>query len=789
MARKTTEKPASKTSPKTTTKKPTAKKRKAKKASARKTTAAKRAPARKAPDKKGAAKEPKVTQALASKHGLSKADLGRAKDRLGRTPTYTELAVLSAMWSEHGCRKSSRSHLAKLPRSGQSVLLRSRGHGVADIGDGGAAVLAVATKNQRSSVTPQEAATVGLSTSIAEVLAAGAKPVATRAALSFGESSRHQTRQHASVWAENISDFRERAGVPVVGTTLCFDDCYDDAAVGNVFSVGVCGHGEILSGRGGEGSLVIYAGAQTRGNEEIVESSDTGAGETEANQGVSLGNLGDPLVARRLTEALRDLAEKDLVRGISALGEAGLTISAVDVAAAAEAGVSLDIDEVPCAEEGMSAYDVLLSNSPDRMLLIADEGRETDILAVFDEHEIKCAVVGRLIDTGAFEARVNGKVVCELSLGLLTAAAPKYDRETRRPTYYGTFLPVELEDLPTDLGSSILDLVGSPNVCERRAGAGEVESDDQPGATRAPNQSAAVLAIPGSDTHLSFSVTSGSRFCFLNPRVGAQHAIAACARSISVTGATPSVASVCLSTGEPSDPEVMWQFVEVVEGLAHGLDMLEIPAIVASADFGNETYGRAIYPTPVTAMLGVFLKGRHVRGSIGPGFSNVSDRVIVLGDTYDELCGSEWAHLNGFLGATPPRLDWQRELAVQALVRQLLLLRRLSSAHLVGGGGLALALAESAVFSAGGTLGVELSIEPQLAPAAWLFSESASRILVSAPLEMVPPVLDEAVRMGVPAAVIGTVRSDTFSWPGHFNVSLHDIIDRYERGLIFNTNS
>ena len=792
MARKATGKPAEKTSAKKPTpksKKPTAKKASAKKAETKRAsvkqttgrkTSARKPAAKKALAKKKSAKEPKVTLALASKHGLSKAELALAKDRLGRTPTYTELGVLSVLWSEHGCRKSSRSHLAKLPRSGPMVLNMRTGHGVVDIGEDWAAVLTINAENQLESGPPTQAGALGVRAGVAEVIAAGAVPVANCTSLRFGESSHHRTRQLASAFVDGIGEYGNRVGVPTIGGEISFDDCFDDASICNVMTIGVCRHDEVPERRSaGAGDLVIYVGAKTRRNPEPPGTTDSEEGE----QDDSSTHVSDPLLVRGLCEALGALVRKDLVRDIIANGDAGLALGGVAAVRQAEVGIALDVDQVPCADEAMTAYEVLLSGSPDRALLVVEEGREADVQASFEEQDLECAVVGRVTDTGSFEARWGGEVVCQLPMGLLTAAAPKYDRETQRPAYFDGFLPVELDDLPTDLASEILDLVGSVNTCSRSAVLEHCDAVENVETVLQPGLGAATIRIPTSNRVLSISVDCNSRYCFLNPRLGAQHAVAECARNISVMGATPLAAVAGLNVGDPEEPEVMWQFVEAVEGLAHGLEMMETPAVVATADFGAKTDGQAIYPTPVVGMLGVFRRLPRRGRFLGPGFSNAGDRIILFGETFQELDGSEWAHVNGFLGAAPPRLDWQRELAVQALVRDLVIRGWVNSAHDLSDGGLAVALAEAAYFSTGGALGAELSFEPQLASAAWLFSESASRALVSVPLDMIDPVLEEAVRMGVTAAVIGTVCSNTFTWVGHFNLSLDELRERYQHGL------
>ena len=338
-----------------------------------------------------------------------------------------------------------------------------------------------------------------------------------------------------------------------------------------------------------------------------------------------------------------------------------------------------------------------------------------------------------------------------------------------------------MEDLPTDLGENILDLTGSPNICSRRRAFDLYDAGPQSGSALRSGADAIVVNVPGTDRAFAATVDCNSRYCYLNPRLGAQLAAAECARNISCTGATPAAITHCLNFGSPENPEAMWQFGEAVEGLAEACRQLETPVVGGRVSLDNEVDGVGIYPTPTLGMVGVF--DRLLRKPVGIGFQRESHRVVLLGETFPELGGSELAHLNGYLGGTPPRLEWRRELAVQALVRDLIRRGSLNSAHDLSEGGLAVALSECALHSAKGSLGVDLDYQPTIARAAWLFSESASRVLVSTSLDQLSVVLDAAVRAGVPAAVIGVVRPDHITWSGHFSVSIEALRQRYDAGL------
>lgn len=716
--------------------------------------------------KKSAKKSADVSEAIAIEHGVSADEFGLLQDRLGRLPTHAELAVFSVMWSEKHSLKSSRVHLAKLPRTGPYVLDEfGQNAGVVDIGNDWAAIFKIGAYTHESFIDPRGAEATGVAGILGDVASTGAPPLARLDSLRFGGATQHKTRQLASGIVSGLASYANSTGVPVLGGEITFDECYNGNLLINLFNLGVCRHGELFRAvADGAENPVIYAGLMPEEGEKPAE------------------QLAPPTGANRLLEAVKELLLTGAVTGIQPMeATGGLTTSCVELAHRGQSGITIDIDSLPLWRAGMTAHDCLLAESRECFLVVAEAGREKEVYDTFEKFGLEFAAIGRVTAANSLVIKESGNVACDLPIALIKTDAPAKEWPAARPKYVEHLQPVELDDLPRDLAENVLDLVGSPNVSNRRPILDPSEHTADPGTPAQRGGDASVIAVPGTDRVIAITVDCNSRYCYLNPRLGAQLAAAECARNISCTGATPAAVTHCLNFGSPENPESMWQFVEAVEGLSEACNKLGTPVVSGSVNLGNESGGLAIYPTPTLGMVGVF--DRPPRKRIGIGFQKVNDRVVLLGETFPELGGSELAHLNGYLGGTPPRLEWRRELGVQTLVRNLIRRGSLRSAHDLSEGGLAVALSECALHSAKGSLGIDLDYQPTIGRAAWLFSESASRVLVSTSLDQLSVVLDAAVQAGVPAAVIGAVKPDHLTWSGHFSVSIDALRQRYDAGL------
>jgi phosphoribosylformylglycinamidine synthase subunit PurL len=730
-----------------------------------------------------------VTLDMALAHGLTEDEYERALERVGRPLSYTELGVVSVMWSEHCSYKSSRAHLSKLPTTGPRVVQGpGENAGAIDIGDGWAAVFKMESHNHPSYIEPYQGAATGVGGILRDVFTMGARPIASLNALRFGSPTHERTPYLVSGVVHGIAGYGNCIGVATVGGDVMFDAAFDHNILVNVFNLGVCRHDEIFRAAArGAGNAVLYVGART-GRDGIHGATMASAEFDEATEAKRpTVQVGDPFSEKLLLEACQELLITGPLKargiGIQDMGAAGLTSSSVEMAGRGGSGIAIDIDRVPRREPGMNAYECLLSESQERMLVVVEPGAEAEVAALFAKWDLECAVIGEVTDTGRLVVTEGGAVVCDLPVDLLTEEAPRYERPTRRPQYLETLNPVDPATLPvTDLGEELMALLGSPNLCSRRAIYEQYDHQVGLGTLMKPGADAAVLRVPGTDRALALTVDCNPRYCYLDPRAGAELAAAESARNLSCVGAEPAGVTDCLNFGNPENPGIMWQLVEAIEGLADACRRLGTPVVSGNVSLYNDTGGKSIYPTPMVGMVGVYEQQPAVEDLVGTGFRRAGDRLVLLGVTEADVDGSEWARRFGLLGKTPPRLHWDRELPVQALVRRLVRDRLVRSAHDLSEGGLGVAVAESALRSVP-ALGARLEATPGLPDAVWLFSESPSRILLSVAEGALSDVLRVARDAGVPATEIGRVEGDRLVWEGRFDLALEDLRHVWEKGL------
>jgi phosphoribosylformylglycinamidine synthase len=722
-------------------------------------------------------------RALASSHGLTDEEFDLVVESLGRAPTVPEVGVVSAMWSEHCSYKSSRVHLKKLPTQGPQVVQGpGENAGAVDIGGGLAAVFKMESHNHPSYIEPYQGAATGVGGILRDVFTMGARPIGSLNSLRFGAIDHEKTPHLFHGVVAGIAGYGNCIGVPTVGGEVYFDPCYDGNILVNVFTVGIARKDRIFKGVAeGVGNPIFYVGAGT-GRDGIhgatMASESFGEGSEEKRPTVQVG---DPFREKLLLEAVLELMDTGAIIGIQDMGAAGLTSSSVEMADRAGNGIRIDTDLIPKREENMSAYECLLSESQERMLVVLERGREEEVARVFARWELECAQIGVVTDTGNMEVLEGGERVVNLPVDLLTSAAPVYDRPRSRPGYLGALAEVALPE-GADVGASLLDLMGAPNICSRRrvyerfdhmVGVGTVVG---PGAA-----GAAVLRVPGTDRAVAIAVDCSSRFCYLDPREGAMLAVAECARNVACTGARPLGTTDCLNFGDPTNPEIMWQFAEAVEGMAEACAALDVPIVGGNVSLYNASFGRDINPTPTVAVVGAFDDGAIACGS---AFGSPGDAIVLLGQTSPEdMGGSEYAWLHGAqIGARPPALDLDAEVRVQALIRDLVRAGTARSAHDCSEGGLGVALAECCVAG-----GVGATLDATLGEGradAWLFSESPSRVVLTCAAGEVDAVLAKASGAGVPAQALGVVGGESLVWPDYgLDVEVEALRGRHEGGL------
>ncbi|MEM1349307.1 MAG: phosphoribosylformylglycinamidine synthase subunit PurL, partial [Myxococcota bacterium] len=558
----------------------------------------------------------------------------------------------------------------------------------------------------------------------------------------------------------------------------------------NVFTVGYAKRDEIFKGvAAGVGNPIFYVGAGTGrdGIHGATKASDSlGEGSEEKRPTVQVG---DPFREKLLIEACLELMKTGAIVGIQDMGAAGLTSSSVEMADRGGNGVRIDVDKIPAREEGMVAYEFLLSESQERMLVVLERGREDEVARVFEKWELEWAEIGEVVTGDRFEILEGGEKVVDLPVALLTSSAPAYDRPRARPAYLDALTQGEIAP-PEDLGKELCELLGSPNICSRRVvfeqfdhmvGAGTV--------VRPGDGDAAVLRIPGTTRALAIAADCNSRFCYLDPRQGAALAVAECARNISCVGATPLGTTDCMNFGDPTNPEIMWQFSEAIDGMGEACEALGAPVVGGNVSLYNATDGRDIFPTPTVALVGGFSDGiAAAEGYVGMALQDEGDHVVVLGATdVGDIGGSAYLwHKTQTYGLRPPKLDLALEVSVQRVVREAIARGLVKSAHDCADGGLGVALAESCIKAKeqGRLLGLELSVGARDRADLWLFSESPSRIVVSLAAGDMAALEELTTEHGVPFEAIGRVTgSARITWGDVLDVALGEAAEYYANGL------
>jgi phosphoribosylformylglycinamidine synthase len=727
------------------------------------------------------------TQQLHRQLGLTDDEHERIVSLLGRVPNHAELAMYSVMWSEHCSYKSSRLHLSRLPSEGPRVLVGpGEGAGIIEV-DGVAVAFRLESHNHPSFVEPVQGAATGIGGIVRDILSVGARPVALLDPLRFGPlpvesrvdaATAERNRFLVEGVVSGISMYGNCIGVPTVGGEVKFEDCYSGNPLVNVMCVGVAPVDGVFRAQArGPGNVVLLLGSKTGrdgiGGVSVLASATFEEGSVGSEAKRPSVQVGDPFMEKLLIEACLELMNRGLVVGIQDLGGAGICCATSESAASAGNGMRIDLGLVPRREPDMEPFEILTSESQERMLVIVAPEDAEEALAVCDRWGLTAAAIGEVTTTGRLEVVEHGVTVADVPAASL-GDGPLYDRPYEEPPQLdATDDPVD--EAPADLGAAVLELVGSPNVSSKRWVWEQYDHEVMLGTVVGPGHDAAVLRMPGTASRIAVAADGNGRWCGIDPYLGAQHAVAEAARNVSTVGAAPAAITNNLNFGSPERPDVMWQFVRAIDGMAEACRALGTPVTGGNVSFYNETGGRPIDPTPIVGMVGVLAPG------VSPpplGFLRAGDAVVLLGSTAGELGGSEYARtVLRRRGTAIPALDLAREAAVGRTVRAAIAAGLLSSTHDCSEGGLAVALAESAI--AGG-LGAEVEPEPGLPLHVWLFSESASRILVSVNPATLPQLERIAAAEAVPMAQLGTVGGGALSVGGSLSVGVAELRERYE---------
>ncbi len=741
---------------------------------------------------------PKISPELIQQHGLSSEEYQQILTHLGREPNLTELGVFSVMWSEHCSYKSSRVHLKRLPTEGSQVVQGpGENAGAVDIGDGLAAVFKMESHNHPSFIEPFQGAATGVGGILRDIFTMGARPIALLNSLRFGELDSAHNRHLLTGVVSGISWYGNCIGVPTIGGEITFNDIYSKNPLVNVFCLGIVKKDRLLRGLAkGEGNHVLYIGAKTgrdgiHGATMASDSFDDASEKKRPNV-----QVGDPFLEKLLLEACLEFLEQDLLVGIQDMGAAGLTSSSCEMASRSGTGIELDVAKVPRREPNMTPYEILLSESQERMLLVAQPGKEEAVLAVCRKWGIDAAVVGKVTNDGFLRIREGNQVVVEIPADAIAEGAPRYERPSAPPQYQELLQALNLDALPDikDGTNALLELLASPTIASKHWVYRQYDFMVGTNTVVSPGSDAAVIRLKETGKALAMTTDGNSRYCLLNPYLGGGLAVAEAARNLVCSGAQPLGATDCLNFGNPERPDIMWQFIVAVEGIADACRAFKVPIVSGNVSLYNETNGLSIYPTPIIGMVGLIEREEDITTQ---WFKQSGDVILLIGETKEDLGGTEYLKvMHAREQGMPPWLDVEREQAVQQCVLTLIQNGWVQSAHDCSEGGLLVTLAESCMTRPSTSLGAKISLsQERLRLDALLFGESPSRIVISVKEAHLPQVRQWIQDRGanVPMSLLGHV-TDTehldvivqgeknlpvcqMSWP------LANLVDRWHNSL------
>ncbi|MFN0158870.1 MAG: phosphoribosylformylglycinamidine synthase subunit PurL [Bacteroidota bacterium] len=729
------------------------------------------------------AREPLVDLSLALEHGLTEDEYNKVLTILGRVPTYTELGIFSVMWSEHCSYKNSIAVLKTLPRSGGRLLVSAgeENAGLVDIGDGLAVAFKIESHNHPSAVEPYQGAATGVGGIMRDIFTMGARPIAGLNSLRFGDISNDRTKYLVKGVVKGIGDYGNSFGVPTVAGEVYFEPCYQENPLVNAMAVGIVKHGEWASAIAkGAGNPVMIVGSATGrdgihgatfASEEISEASEAKRPSVQ---------VGDPFTEKLLLEASLEAIRSGYVVGIQDMGAAGITCSTSEMSARGRCGMNVNLNLVPAREEGMSAYELMLSESQERMLVVVEKGREMNVQAIFEKWDLHAEIIGEVTDTGRIVVSYDGRIVADIPSEplVLGGGAPVYIRESREPEYLAetrSFDPATIP-IPADLNDVFLRLLKSPNIASKRWVYEQYDGMVRTNNLILSEGDAAVILIKESGKALSLKTDCNSRYVYLNPRRGGMIAVAESARNVVCTGAQPLAITNCLNFGNPYKPEVYWQFKEAVAGIAEACKILDTPVTGGNVSFYNESPSGAVYPTPVIGMLGLIDDLKNVTTS---AFKDEGDVILLLGDTLGHLGGSEYLSvIHGIVAGDAPPIDLIAEKNLQQAVLHLIQAGVVKSAHDCSEGGLAVAIAECC-FTGPSPIGATIKTIPLGRRDAVLFSEDQSRIVITSNLRDIPYVRGVLAGRGIRYSEMGVVGGTSLSLSEDVNVSVGTIKEAY----------
>ena len=697
-----------------------------------------------------------IDKSVLDQHNLTEDEYRLIVELIGKEPNLTELGIFSVMWSEHCGYKSSRVHLKKLPTEGPRVVQGpGENAGVLDIGDGQVVVFKIESHNHPSFIEPYQGAATGVGGILRDIFTMGARPIAVLDSLRFGPPDDPKNRSIMEGVVSGIAGYGNSIGVPTVGGEVYFDPCYELNPLVNVFCLGLADRDKIFLAKAeGAGNKVLYVGAKT-GRDGIhgatMASAEFGKETEHKRPNVQVG---DPFKEKLLLEACLEVMDRGLIVGIQDMGAAGLTCSTTEMAAKGGMGIDVDLDKVPQREAGMTPYEILLSESQERMLMVATPENVPAVQEVFAKWDLDAPVIGEVVAGGRARMTFKGEVVVDIPVDAVVNLCPAYDRPIAPPPPPPPVPALGDLPLPDDLGEALLKVLGSPTIADKQWVFRQYDHMVQVNTAFLPGADAALLRIKGSKKALAVTLDGNSLYTRLDPRTGARIAVAEACRNLAAVGARPIGVTNCLNFGNPEKPEVMGQFEQAVTGMAEACRTFGIPVTGGNVSFYNDTEGLSIHPTPVLGIVGLL---DDIGKTVGPGFKAAGDAVVLIGESFEELGGSEYLKtVHGLEAGAPPAIDLELEKRTQEFLLETIDAGLLRSAHDLSEGGLAVALAESA-FHGVRKLGCQVDLGDELRADALLFGESQSRVVVTCRKAAAARLLRLASKRGVPAKLIGRV--------------------------------
>ena len=733
-------------------------------------------------------KEPEVNLQLALEHGLTEEEYGWICERLGRTPTFTELGIFSVMWSEHCSYKNSIALLKTLPRSGGRLLVGAgeENAGLVDIGEGLAIAFKIESHNHPSAVEPYQGAATGVGGILRDIFTMGARPIAALNSLRFGSLDDARTRYLFEGVVKGIGDYGNCFGVPTVAGEVYFDESYKTNPLVNAMAIGLVDTKRVASAVAkGDGNPVFIVGSSTGrdgihgatfASEEISEKSESKRPSVQ---------VGDPFTEKLLLEATLEIIKNDLIVGIQDMGAAGISCSTSEMSAKGKSGMKINLDKVPLREEDMSAYEIMLSESQERMLVVVKKGKEEEVKKIFDKWDLHCEIIGEVTDEEKLIIYHHNELKAEIPPVelVLGGNAPVYYREASEPNYLKETRSFDFSKLPEpECISEVFEKIfSSPNIASKRWVYEQYDSMVRTNTIVGPGSDAAVIYIKETNKAIATKTDCNGRYVYLNPKEGTKIAVAGSARNVVCSGAIPLAITNCLNFGNPYKPENYWQFKKAIEGMGEACKFFNTPVTGGNVSFYNESPEAAVYPTPTIGMVGLI---ENLENITTANFKNENDLIYVLGEDYEELGGSEYLKVvHNLVTGECPKIDLQTEKDLQTLILHLIESNIIESAHDISEGGILAALAECCIIDDENPIGAKVHVPIKTREDFSFFSESQSRVIVSVHPDNQEKFEEIASKSFTPYYFLGTTGGNSLNINEQYQFSLSHLIDLYYNSI------